>query len=91
MYGPVHANYIAGDVHHNLVTGLASPWVSGCYIAGTLLFMLHLRHGLLSTLQSLGFARRVQQRLQPWLSATLLLCTLGFLAPPLAALCGYWD
>jgi len=40
IYGPLHADFIAGDVHHNLVAGLRDPIVGGVYVLSALVFGL---------------------------------------------------
>lgn len=90
MYGPAHASYVSGDVYHNLVIGLRSPWVNASYIAATLLFALHLEHGLMSAPRSLGAPSRWLRAIRPAVRTIVVLMVLGFLAPPLAALAGVW-
>ena len=48
------ADFVAGDVYHNVVRGFERPVVSGIYIAAMLALGLHLYHGAWSMLQSLG-------------------------------------
>ena len=53
--GTAHpADFIAGDVYHNVVRGFQRPVVSGFYIVAMLALGLHLYHGAWSMLQSLG-------------------------------------
>ncbi len=91
MYGPASPNYVAGDVHHNLVTGLASPLASASYVLAAILFGLHLNHGAQSALTTLGTPRRVTRRCRPLLTGLVFVISVGFLAPPIAALLGYWN
>lgn len=90
MYGPAHGSYVSGDVYHNLVMGLRSPWVNVSYIVATLLFALHLHHGLTSAPRSLGARSRWLRGMRPAARAIVVLMVLGFLAPPVAALAGVW-
>lgn len=90
MYGPAHHDYIPGDVHHNLVTGLASPLVAVSYLIATLLLALHLHHGLASTASTLGSSARLRQKLKPLARGFTGLVALLLVAPPIAALAGYW-
>ncbi len=90
MYGPASPSYVPGDVHHNLVVGLASPLVATSYVLAAVLFALHLRHGLTSVLTTAGLAGRLRQRGAAIATAAVALLTLGFVAPPVAALAGYW-
>ena len=90
MYGPAHHDYVSGDVHHNLVTGLASPLVASTYVVATLLLAVHLHHGLVSTLSTLGISARIRQKAAPVARGFLGLVATLLVAPPLAALLGYW-
>jgi len=90
MYGPAHHDYVPGDVHHNLVTGLASPLVAVTYVLATLLLVVHLHHGLVSTVSTLGGSARLRQKAAPVGRGFLGLVALLLIAPPLAALIGYW-
>jgi len=90
MYGPAHHAYVPGDVHHNLVTGLASPVVAATYLVASLLLVVHLHHGLVSTLSTLGASARLRQQAAPLARGFLGLVALLLIAPPLAALMGYW-
>lgn len=85
MYGPAHADYVPGDVHHNLVAGLQSPWIALSYLVATLLFALHLDHGTKSAWQTLGIGHRWQRVLRPLSRGLVMLLTLGFFAPVVAA------
>lgn len=90
MYGPAHHDYVPGNIHHNLVTGLASPWVAASYLVATLLLALHLQHGLVSTASTLGASARLRQKIEPAARGFVGLVALLLAAPPLAALAGYW-
>lgn len=90
IYGPAHPHYVAGDVHHNLVAGLASWPVALSYAVASLLLTLHLWHGARSALHSLGLDSTARRWSLGLVGIFLALVTLGLLAPPLAALFGYW-
>lgn len=90
LYGPAHPNYVPGDVHHNLVAGLASPWVALSYVVATLLFALHLEHGVTSLLQTLGAPTFLRRGLTPFLRGFVVIVTVGFLLPVLAVQAGYF-
>lgn len=85
IYGAGHTSYVAGDVHHNVVAGLADPLAGTLYALSTLAFGLHIHHGTWSLFRSLGhtepFARGVR-RATAGLAGAL---TVGFLAPVFAA------
>lgn len=89
IYGPLHASFIPGDVHHNLVTGLADPLAAAIYIPATIVFGLHLHHGTASLFRSLGHARLFEVGLRRATRAFSVVVTLGFLAPCVAALAGW--
>jgi succinate dehydrogenase / fumarate reductase cytochrome b subunit len=91
MYGPTHDSYVPGDVHHNLVTGLASPLVALSYVVASSLLGVHLYHGVRSTLSTLGASARLRQRGELPARAFAAGITLILLAPPLCALGGYWS
>lgn len=90
MYGPAHHAYVAGDVHHNLVSGLASPLVAASYVVATVLLVIHLHHGLVSTASTLGASARLRQKIALVTRGFLGLVALLLVAPPVAALAGYW-
>lgn len=81
--------FIDGDVYHNIVTGFRVWWVSAWYIFSMILLGLHMRHGLWSMFQSLGFNH---PRHTPILrKAALVLAiaiTLGFISIPVSVLAG---
>jgi succinate dehydrogenase / fumarate reductase cytochrome b subunit len=52
-FGNVHREF-TDNVYNNIVLGFQEPWVSGVYIAATILLGLHLYHGLSSMFQSVG-------------------------------------
>jgi len=91
MYGPAHGDYVPGDVHHNLVTGLASPLVAATYVVASLLLVVHLHHGLVSTLSTLGASARLRQKAAPVARGFMGLVASLLVAPPFAALLGYWS
>lgn len=85
LYGPLSPDFRAGDVYHNLVRGMAHPAVAALYVLGAGLFGLHLSHGALSALRSLGVARSGPSRL---LRGFVALTCGAFCLPPLAVLLG---
>lgn len=86
IYGPLHASYVPGDVHHNLVVGLADPLAGGIYVLAALVFGLHLQHGTWSMFRTLGFERLPGLRRATAVVSVIL--TVGYLAPCVAALTG---
>jgi len=90
IYGPLHADFIPGDVHHNVVSGFKSPLVIAAYVVATLTFGLHLHHGLWSTARTLGLADMPKiKRLDSFLRGVSVLITLGFILPVIAGLAGW--
>jgi succinate dehydrogenase cytochrome b subunit len=86
VYGPLHDDFVRGDVHHNLVHGFGSSWVMAAYLGATVAFCAHLRHGLDSALRSLGFATgRRARRLSVGIATGI---GLGFASPCIAVTLG---
>lgn len=89
IYGLGHPDYIAGDVHHNLLQILLQPLQAALYVAAAAMVSLHLAHGLSSALLSLGLVARKRARLvRRSLEAWAALVTLGFMTVALAPLLG---
>ncbi|MGC2163456.1 MAG: succinate dehydrogenase cytochrome b subunit [Silvibacterium sp.] len=89
--GYIHpeATFIAGDVYHNLVTGFQVWWVAAWYIFAIILLGLHLRHGLWSMFQSVGYNH---PRHTPLLKKAALLIAvlivLGYISIPISVVTG---
>lgn len=87
--GDAHADFIHGDVHHNLVVAFSNPLVAAVYIIANLALGLHLYHGLWSMFQSLGWNN---PKFNPWrrlfATAFSIIVVLGFISVPLAVLFG---
>ena len=87
--GIVHPGngFIDGDVYHNVVAGFSVWYVSAWYIFSMILLGLHLRHGVWSMTQSLGFNK---PQYTPLLKKTALffaiIITAGFISLPLGVL-----
>ncbi|WP_084957352.1 succinate dehydrogenase cytochrome b subunit [Thermoactinospora rubra] len=65
-------------------------WVTLFYLVAVVMVGLHLRHGVWSALQTLGWARGGRRRmLQVLAGALAAVLVLGFLAPPLAITMGF--
>jgi succinate dehydrogenase / fumarate reductase cytochrome b subunit len=84
------AQFIAGDVYGNVVSGFQVWWVSAWYIFAVCLLGLHLSHGLWSMFQSVGLAH---PRLTPYLRtaarAVAILIVLGYISIPISVLLGF--
>lgn len=87
-FGRMHADFVAGDVYHNLVVAFQVPLVVAAYTfaVGTLGF--HLFHGIWSALQTLGLNRSRTNGVRTISGAVAVAIVLGFLAPPYAILLG---
>jgi succinate dehydrogenase / fumarate reductase, cytochrome b subunit len=84
------APMIEGDVYHNVVTGFQVWWVSLWYIFAVCLLGIHLRHGLWSMFQSIGYNHpRHTPLLKKAAFVIALLITLGYISIPIAVLAGF--
>jgi len=84
------AQFVAGDVYGNVVSGFQVWWVSAWYIFAICLLGLHLSHGLWSMFQSVGLGH---PRLTPYLRtaarAVAILIVLGYISIPISVLLGF--
>jgi succinate dehydrogenase / fumarate reductase cytochrome b subunit len=81
--------YTESDPYGNLINGFRVPAVSLFYIIAVGLLCVHLRHGIASTVQSLGFHHpRYTPRLQTAAVIAATLIFLGFVSIPIAVLTG---
>jgi succinate dehydrogenase / fumarate reductase cytochrome b subunit len=75
------------DAYGNVIEGFRVPAVSMFYILAMALLCLHLRHGLWSLFQTLGFYHpRHTPRIQRLASALALFVFLGFISIPIAVM-----
>jgi succinate dehydrogenase / fumarate reductase, cytochrome b subunit len=89
--GYVHpgAAYIDGDVYHNVVSGFQVWWVSLSYIVAIILLGMHLRHGLWSLFQTLGFLRAQHTPILKKAAFVIAwLIVLGYISIPISVLLG---
>jgi succinate dehydrogenase / fumarate reductase cytochrome b subunit len=87
--GNVHAEFVVGDVHHNMVTAFVNPFVSGFYIVAVLALGFHLYHGLWSFFQSLGWTGPRLAGFRRTFAVTFaILVSAGFIAVPVTILSG---
>ena len=85
-----HAQFLAGDVYANVVSGFQVWWVSAWYIFAICLLGLHLSHGLWSGFQSVGIAHpRVSPYLRSAARAIAALIVLGYISIPISILLGF--
>jgi succinate dehydrogenase / fumarate reductase, cytochrome b subunit len=90
--GYIHpeAQFIEGDVYHNVVAGFQVWWVSVWYIIAVSLLGVHLSHGLWSMFQSVGLAhKRHSVTLKRSAQAIAILIVLGYIAIPISVLLGF--
>ena len=90
--GPILAAfvvYVESDPYGNVMNGFRVPAVSIFYILAMALLCLHLRHGLWSLLQTLGFHHpRYSPRIKVAATVVAILIFLGFISIPIAVLAG---
>jgi succinate dehydrogenase / fumarate reductase, cytochrome b subunit len=89
--GYIHpgSQFIEGDVYHNLVAGFSVWWVSVWYIFSICLLGLHLRHGIWSMFQSVGYNHpRHTVLLKKAAFVIALLIVLGYISIPISVLAG---
>lgn len=81
--------YTETDAYGNVINGFRVPVVSLFYIIAVGLLCLHLRHGIASIVQSLGFHHpRYTPRLKTWSVIIATLIFLGFASIPIAVMTG---
>lgn len=89
--GYIHpeSRFIEGDVYHNVVAGFQVWWVSAWYIFSMILLGFHLRHGLWSMFQSVGWNHPrhtpVLQQAALWIAIAI---TAGYISIPISVLVG---
>src|ERR1700760_3450512 len=87
--GYIHpeSQFIEGDVYHNVVAGFQVWWVSIWYIFAVSLLGLHLRHGIWSMFQSLGFNHpRHTPILKSAAIVIAVVIVLGYISIPISVL-----
>jgi succinate dehydrogenase / fumarate reductase, cytochrome b subunit len=85
-----HAQFVAGDVYQNIVSGFQVWWVSAWYIFAMILLGLHLSHGLWSMFQSAGLAHpRISPYLKNAARTVAALIVLGYISIPISVLLGF--
>lgn len=90
--GVVHpgADFVPGDVYHNVVAGFQVWYVSAWYIFSMILLGLHLRHGAWSMFQSVGFNHPRHTPILRKAATTLsIIIVLGFISIPVSVLFGW--
>src|SRR6201993_2438054 len=90
--GYIHpeSQFIEGDVYHNVVAGFQVWWVSIWYIFAVSLLGLHLRHGIWSMFQSVGYNHpRHTPILKKSAFMIAVLIVLGYISIPISVLAGF--
>ena len=90
--GYIHpeSQFIEGDVYHNVVAGFQVWWVSVWYIFSMILLGFHLRHGLWSMFQSVGYNHpRHTPILKKSAFMIAVLIVLGYISIPISVLAGF--
>jgi len=86
-FGVGGTRYNMYDAYGNVINGFRVPAVSAFYILAMALLCLHLRHGLWSMFQTLGFHHpRHTPRLRRLATALALFIFFGFISIPIAVL-----
>lgn len=89
--GVVHpgADFVEGDVYHNVVSGFQVWYVSAWYIFSMILLGFHIRHGAWSMFQSLGMNHpRHTPVLQKAALLFSIIIVLGYISIPTSVLLG---
>ncbi len=89
--GYIHpeSQFIEGDIYHNVVAGFSVWWVSVWYIFSVCLLGLHLRHGIWSMFQSVGFNHpRHTPILKSAAAVIAIVIVLGYISIPISVLLG---
>lgn len=85
-----HAQFVAGDVYGNVVSGFKVWWVSAWYVIAVGLLCLHLSHGMWSMFQSVGLAgKRQTPLLKRAAQAIAILIFLGYSSIPISVYLGF--
>ena len=90
--GVVHpgADFVEGDVYHNVVSGFQVWYVAAWYIFSMLLLGLHIRHGAWSMFQSIGFNHpRHTPILKTAATVLSIIIVAGFISIPVSVLFGW--
>jgi succinate dehydrogenase / fumarate reductase cytochrome b subunit len=88
-WGNANADFVAGDVYHNVVVGFSNPFASAFYVLAMLALGLHMYHGFWSLLQTLGLGAARMAPLRTGLSLALAgIVVLANISVPIAVLAG---
>ena len=89
-FGVGGTSYNENDAYGNVIAGFRVPAVSAFYVLAMALLCTHLRHGLWSVFQTLGFHHpRHTPRLKRAATVVAILIFLGFSSIPIAIVTGW--
>lgn len=87
--GSVHPDFIRGDVYHNVVVGFKNPVVAFSYVVAMAALSMHLFHGIVSMLQTVGLSHPKYNGLRSIVgTAYAAVVTVGNLSFPLSVYFG---
>jgi succinate dehydrogenase / fumarate reductase cytochrome b subunit len=87
--GTLHPRFVPLRAYENVVAGFSNPVVAGVYIGAMALAGSHLRHGIWSMFQSIGFSHpRYTPLIKKFALVFAWILVAGFIAVPLAVLSG---
>jgi succinate dehydrogenase / fumarate reductase, cytochrome b subunit len=88
-FGWANPAFVAGRIRDNLVASLEQPLVAGLYVLANVALGLHLKHGLWSLCQSLGWNNPgLDGRLRVGAALFAVAITAGNVSFPIAVLAG---
>ncbi len=88
-WGNANADFVPGDVYHNVVVGFSNPYASAFYILAMVALGLHMYHGFWSMLQTFGLEGVQRAPVRHRLSLALAgIVVLGNVSVPIAVLSG---
>ena len=89
-WGMANPDFIPGNVYHNVVASFSRWPVAGVYVIAMAALALHLYHGVVSALQTLGANHPKFNKLRRSIAAVIAVAIfVGFTSIPAAVLTGY--
>jgi succinate dehydrogenase / fumarate reductase cytochrome b subunit len=87
--GSVHPDFEPGNVYQNLVIGLSNPVVALAYVIAMVMLGMHLRHGIWSMFQSIGFSHpQHTPRIRALAMLVAAAIVVGYVSIPVAVMTG---
>ena len=87
--GTVHPSFDYENVYQNFIIGFSSPLVVVAYVVSMVMLGMHLRHGIWSMFQTVGFSHPTYTpwlKTLAWVVSTVIV--LGFVSMPVSVLVG---